>query len=180
VLVAALSTGNKIGLAVVAAVFITFALTSSFVASRRRPDFPGPNGLSVFVIASIALFAAMITAVVVLGVESEAKGAAESPATTTSSSGAGTVAVSETEFKIVVPSTKLTPGTYTFVVKNAGKLAHDLVFEGANVSGREGTPLIQPGGTAKVTVSLAKGDYTLYCSVDSHRQAGMVTKITVS
>ena len=178
-LVAALSTGNKIGLAVVAAVFIAFALTSSFVASRRRPDFPGPNGLSVFVIASIALFAAMITAVVVLGVESEAKGAAEAPATT-SSSAARTIAVSETEFKIVVPSTKLTPGKYTFVVKNAGKLGHDLVFEGSNVSGREGTPLIQPGGTAKVTVSLTKGDYTLYCSVDSHRQAGMVTKITVS
>jgi plastocyanin len=179
VLVAALSTGNKIGLAVVAAVFITFALTSSFVASRRRPDFPGPNGLSVFVIASIALFAAMITAVVVLGVESEAKGAAESPAATAPSA-EHTIAVSETEFKIAVPSTTLTPGKYTFVVKNAGKLAHDLVFEGPNVSGHEGTPLIQPAGTAKVTVSLTKGDYTLYCSVDGHRAAGMVTKITVS
>ena len=178
-LVAALSTGNKIGLAVVAAVFIAFALTSAFIAPRRRPDFPGPNGLSVFVIASIALFAAMITAVVVLGVESEAKGAAESPAATAPSA-AHTIAVSEAEFKIVVPSTKLTPGKYTFVVKNAGKLAHDLVFEGPNISGREGTPLIQAGGTAKVTVSLAKGDYTLYCSVDGHRAAGMVTKITVS
>jgi len=179
VLVAALSTGNKIGLAVVAAVFISFALTSSFVAPRRRPDFPGQNGLSVFVIASIALFAAMITAVAVLGVESEAKGAAESPAATTPTAG-HTIAVSETEFKIATLSTKLTPGNYTFVVKNAGKLAHDLVFEGPNVSGHEGTPLIQPGGTAKVTVSLTKGDYTLYCSVDGHRAAGMVTKITVS
>ena len=178
-LVAALSTGNKIGLAVVAAVFISFALTSAFVAPRRRPDFPGENGLSVFVIASIALFAAMITAVVVLGVESEAKGAAESPAATAPSAG-HTIAVSETEFKIVVPSTKLTAGKYTFDVKNAGKLAHDVVFEGPNVSGREGTPLIQPGATAKVTVSLAKGDYTLYCSVDGHRAAGMATKITVS
>jgi uncharacterized cupredoxin-like copper-binding protein len=179
VLVAALSTGNKIGLAVVAAIFIAFALTSSFVAPRRRPDFPGQNGLSVFVIASIALFAAMITAVEVFGVESEAKGAAEAPAETAPSA-ARTIAVSETEFKIAIASTTLTPGKYTFVVKNAGKLGHDLVFEGSNVSGREGTPLIQPGGTAKVTVSLAKGDYTLYCSVDSHRQAGMVTKITVS
>jgi uncharacterized cupredoxin-like copper-binding protein len=179
VLVAALSTGNKIGLAVVAAVFIAFALTSSFVAPRRRPDFPGQNGLSVFVIASIALFAAMVTAVVVLGVESEAKGAAESPAATAPSA-AHTIVVSETEFKIVVPTTKVTPGKYTFVVKNAGKLAHDLVLEGSNVSGREGTPLIQPGGTAKVTVSLTKGDYTLYCSVDGHRAAGMVTKLTVS
>ncbi len=178
-LVAALSTGNKIGLAVVGAIFIAFALTASFIAPRRRPDFPGPNGLSVFAIVSIALFAAMITAVEVFGVESEAKGAAEAPAATGSPAGR-TVDVSEAEFKIVLPSTKLAPGKYTFVVKNTGKLGHDLVFEGPNVSGREGTPVIQPGGTAKVTVSLAKGDYTLYCSVDSHRQAGMVTKITVS
>ena len=42
------------------------------------------------------------------------------------------------------------------------------------------TTLIPPGGSAKLTVSLAKGDYTLYCSVDSHRQAGMVTKLTVA
>ena len=178
-LVAALSTGNKIGLAVVGAIFVTFALTSSFLASRRRPDFPGPNGLSVFVIASVALFVAMITAVVVFGVESEAKGAAEAPAATGSPAG-HTIDVTETEFKIVLPSTKLSAGKYTFVVKNTGKLAHDAVFEGPNVSGREGTPLIQPGGTAKVAVTLAKGDYTLYCSVDSHRQAGMVAKITVS
>ena len=124
-------------------------------------------------IACIALFAAMITAVVVLGVESEAKGAAEAP-TTTASSAARTVAISETEFKITLPSTTLTLGKYTFVVKNAGGLAHDLVFEGPNVSGREGTPLIQPGGTAKVTVSLAKGRLQVYCSVDGHRAAGMV------
>jgi uncharacterized cupredoxin-like copper-binding protein len=179
VLVAALSTGNKIGLAVVGAIFIAFALTSAFLAPRRRPDFPGQNGLSVFVIASIALFAAMITSVVVFGVESEAKGAAEAPAATGSAAGS-TIDVTETEFKIVLTSTKLTAGKYTFVVMNTGKLAHDVVFEGPQVSGREGTPLIQPGGTAKVTVSLAKGDYTLYCSVDSHRQAGMVTKITVA
>jgi uncharacterized cupredoxin-like copper-binding protein len=179
VLVAALSTGNKIGLAVVGAIFIAFALTSAFLAPRRRADFPGPNGLSVFVIVSIALFAAMITAVVVFGVESEAKGAAEAPAAKGSSSGR-TIDVTETEFKIVLPSTKLTTGKYTFVVENSGKIGHDLVLEGPNVHGREGTPVIQPGGTAKVTVTLAKGDYTLYCSVDSHRQAGMHTKITVA
>ena len=175
-LVAALSTGNKIGLATVGAIFIAFALTSSFLASRRRPDFPGPNGMSVFVIVSIALFAAMITAVEVFGVESEAKGAAEAGA----APAAHTIDVTESEFKIVLPSANVAAGKYTFIVKNAGKIGHDLVFEGANVKGHEGTTLIPPGGSAKLTVSLAKGDYTLYCSVDSHRQAGMVTKLTVA
>lgn len=174
-LVAALSTGHKIGLGVTGLVFIAFALSSSFLAPRRRPDFPGPNGLSVFVIMSIALFAAMLTAVEVFGAESEAKAKAPAVAAPAGS----TIAVTEKEFQITVPSTTLAPGTYTFDVKNIGKLSHDLVFQGPNVSGKEGTPLIAPGGTGKVTVTLAKGDYTLYCSVAGHRQAGMVTKLTV-
>jgi multisubunit Na+/H+ antiporter MnhB subunit len=71
---AGLSTGHMVGLAVVAAVFISFALASSFLAPRRWPDFPGRQGLSVFVIACFVLFAAMLTAVEVFGVEkSESK-----------------------------------------------------------------------------------------------------------
>ncbi|HZC31351.1 MAG TPA: hypothetical protein VE261_07500 [Gaiellaceae bacterium] len=70
-LLAGLTTGNKIGLGVVAIVFISFALTSSFLAPRRRPAFPGKNGLSVFVLASVVLFASMVAAVVVFGVEAK-------------------------------------------------------------------------------------------------------------
>ena len=48
---AELTTGHEVALIVVAAVFIAFALSASFIAPRIKPDFPGPNGLSVFVIA---------------------------------------------------------------------------------------------------------------------------------
>jgi hypothetical protein len=58
-----ISTGHEIGLIVVAAVFIAFALASSFLVPRYKPDFPGPSGLSVFVIASVVLFALMVAAV---------------------------------------------------------------------------------------------------------------------
>lgn len=58
-----LSTGHEIGLIVVAAVFIAFALLASFVAPRYKPDFPGPNGIGPFVIASVVLFALMVAAV---------------------------------------------------------------------------------------------------------------------
>jgi uncharacterized cupredoxin-like copper-binding protein len=172
VLLAALSTGNKIGLAVVGGTFILFALSSSFIAPRRRPDFPGKNGLSVFVLASFVLFAAMVTSVIVFGVEkSEAKGA--EPA-------AGqTVPVSETEFKITVPAGKLAPGTVTFAVTNAGKIQHDLVVSGPGVKGTAKTRLINAGQSGKLTVTLAAGTYTLYCSVAGHRAAGMVTKLNV-
>jgi uncharacterized cupredoxin-like copper-binding protein len=163
-----LSTGHKIGLAVVALIFIAFALTSSFVVPRRRPDFPGKNGLSVFVIASVFLFAAMISAVVVFGRESEAKGAA---AQTT----AVTVKATEIEYKITLSTHKVHHGVVTFVVKNAGHIAHNLTIQGG-----KHTATIAPGKTAKLTVTLKKGSHTLYCSVPGHRQLGMVTKLTAS
>jgi Mg/Co/Ni transporter MgtE len=58
-----LPVGHEIGLIVVAAIFIAFALASSFLVPRFKPDYPGPAGMSVFVIVSIVLFALMIAAV---------------------------------------------------------------------------------------------------------------------
>jgi hypothetical protein len=63
VLASELSTSHEVGLIVVAAVFIAFALASSFLVPRYKPDFPGPTGLSVFAIASVVLFALMVLAV---------------------------------------------------------------------------------------------------------------------
>jgi plastocyanin len=177
VLLAALSTGNKIGLAVVGGTFILFALTSSFIAPRRWSDFPGRNGLSVFVLSSFVLFAAMVSAVIVFGVESEAKGAHEPAAAAASGH---PVAVSETEFKVALPAQKLSPGKVTFTVRNDGKIQHDLVISGPGVAGAAKTPLLSPGKAAKLTVTLAAGTYTLYCSVPGHRAAGMVAKLTVA
>lgn len=166
-LLAGLSTGHKIGLAVVAIVFIAFALASSFVVPRRRPDFPGKNGLSVFVIACLVLFAAMISAVEIFGAEGEAKGA--------SGAKGAIVQVQEKEFKIALSPRTVHAGTVTFVVKNVGKVAHNLTIQGGKA-----TPNISGGGSAKLTVTLKKGSYTLYCSVPGHRQLGMVAKLTVT
>ena len=58
-----LSTSHKVILIVVAAVFIAFALAASFLAPKKWPDFPGPNGLSVFVIGSILMFVLMVLAI---------------------------------------------------------------------------------------------------------------------
>ena len=55
--------GHEIGLIVVAAFFIAFALASSFLVPRYKPDFPGPSGMSVFVIASVVMFGLMVAAV---------------------------------------------------------------------------------------------------------------------
>jgi hypothetical protein len=63
VLASEIPVGHEIGLIIVAAIFIAFALVSSFVVPRYKPDFPGPTGLSTFVIVSVVMFGLMVAAV---------------------------------------------------------------------------------------------------------------------
>jgi mono/diheme cytochrome c family protein len=65
-----LTSGQKLGLVVVAGVFIGFALLSAFVLPRRDPNFPG-RGLRWFVVVSVLLLVSMLTAMVVLAREEE-------------------------------------------------------------------------------------------------------------
>ncbi len=65
-----ITTGGKIGLGLVALVFIGFALAVSFLLPRRDPDFPGDR-LRGFVWITVLLFVAMMTAVVVFAREAE-------------------------------------------------------------------------------------------------------------
>ena len=88
--VAGLSTGNQIGLAVVGVAFILFALVCSFVLPARMPNFPGKH-VNLFVGVCVLFFVAMISAVLIFGVEKKEAKAAETPpastaATTTSAS----------------------------------------------------------------------------------------------
>lgn len=78
-LVAALTSGQKIGIACVGGAFILFALVCSFVIPRRTPNFPGKH-IGWFVVVCIALMVAMLSAVIVFGSEKEEPaGAAETP-----------------------------------------------------------------------------------------------------
>jgi mono/diheme cytochrome c family protein len=95
--VAALSTGHKIGLATVGGLFILFALVSSFVLPRRNPNFPG-RSVGWYSALAVLFLVAMISAVLVFGKEkpeAEAAGGAETtaetstPAATTTSGGGG-------------------------------------------------------------------------------------------
>jgi uncharacterized cupredoxin-like copper-binding protein len=169
----ALSTGHKIGLAGVAAVFIVFALASSFLLPRYRPQYPAGR-LGTFILVSLALFVAMLVAVEIFARESEEKAAAEG-----GGGGAQTIAVKESEFKIELPSTKLKAGSYAFELSNDGNVPHDLTIEGPQVS-KAKTPEIDGGRHATLKVKLAPGTYDFYCSVPGHKQAGMDVKVTVS
>jgi lipopolysaccharide export LptBFGC system permease protein LptF len=77
----ALSTGHEIGLGVTALIFILFALASSFVFPRFRPDYPG-HGLLAFIVVAFVFFFGMLTAVEVFGAESKHGEAAAAETTT--------------------------------------------------------------------------------------------------
>jgi mono/diheme cytochrome c family protein len=82
----ALATGNKVGIAVVAGVFVAFALASSFLLPAFRPQFPGRR-VGLFVGVTVLLTAGMLATIIVLAVEPsearEAEGPTTPPATTT-------------------------------------------------------------------------------------------------
>jgi uncharacterized cupredoxin-like copper-binding protein len=110
------------------------------------------------------------------------------PATTTvPSTSAGTTAsapgtamtVTESEFTITLPSKNLSAGTYTFKVTNNGKFAHNLTVDGAGVQDKA-TPTLAPGSTGDLTVTLQKGSYEFYCSVDNHKDTGMDLTVRVT
>lgn len=163
----ALSSSHKLGLALVAAVVVGFSLTVSLLVPRRWPQFPGRRGLPAFVVVSVLLFVAMISAVLVFGRESKSATAEGKK-----------VAVAEVEYKIELPKTSFAPGTYTFIATNKGSVVHNLNVKGAGST--EATQDIQPGSNSTVTVELKTGSYDLYCSIPGHRENGMEQKITVS
>jgi uncharacterized cupredoxin-like copper-binding protein len=204
VLIAALSTGNKVGLGLVGLAFVVFALISAFLLPAIRPDYPGRRGLPAFLTLSVTLFVGMMFAVFFFGREPSESHAAEgskaeptttatqtttpsttttapstTESTTTAPAAPKSVPVTEIEFKIELPSTTLSPGTYAFDLTNKGQVGHDLVFNGPGVD-NEKTPVIDPGKTAKLTVDLESGTYDVYCSVPGHKQAGMDVKVKVS
>ena len=72
-----LTESQKLGLAIVAAIYIGFALLSSFVLPRRNADYPTRRGLPVFVAATTVLFVAMMSAMFFLAREDEEEGGRE-------------------------------------------------------------------------------------------------------
>ena len=178
-LVAALSTGHKLGLGLMGLAFIVFALSSSFLFPRFSPNFPGGR-LRVFLVVTFAFFIAMLAAVEVFGKESEeAKGGekkAEQPLG--KSSPELRVNVTEVDFKIKLGSQSFKPGAYTFEIHNTGKSPHNLAIVGPGEKAQ--SPTINPGQSTTLKANLKKATYDFFCAVPGHKQLGMDVKVKVS
>jgi uncharacterized cupredoxin-like copper-binding protein len=88
------------------------------------------------------------------------------------------VTVRMTDFHLTLAPQNFTPGTYTFIAVNAGQTEHAIEIAGPDVPGQR-TPIVQPGQSARLTVTLQPGSYEMYCPVDGHKGEGMDTYFSV-
>jgi plastocyanin len=83
------------------------------------------------------------------------------------------------EWQVDLSQGTIAAGPATFTITNAGSIPHAFEVEGQGIE--QETPLIQPGATATLTVTLMPGTYDVYCPVgeDSHKKLGMETHLKV-
>ena len=89
------------------------------------------------------------------------------------------------EYRIVPQNIEIKAGRMKFVVRNAGRLTHNLVIQVPE--GPDGKPApidrvatMQPGQTAKpIKVTLAPGEYRLACTIANHDDLGQFGTLKV-
>jgi uncharacterized cupredoxin-like copper-binding protein len=174
VLLPALTSDAKVGLALTAAVFVAFSLIVALVIPRSRPDFPGKR-LPAFLVVSVLLFVAMVSAVLIFGGKTKAETEAAREK----------IAVGESDYTIELPKKavlpgqyKVSPGLYTLEVTNYGQIPHNLTVRGPG--GTKGTRDIPPGESASLVIDFRHGSYVLYSSLPGQQQQGVTATVNVS
>jgi plastocyanin len=69
------------------------------------------------------------------------------------------------------------PGALQITSDNESTVPHNIALEGGGVD--EVGEVVQQGGVSTIDVDVEAGDYTFYCSVAGHREAGMEGTLTV-
>ena len=70
------------------------------------------------------------------------------------------------------------PGRLEMNSPNESSVPHNIALEGSGVD--ELGPVVQNGGVSTINVEVQAGEYTFYCSVTGHREAGMEGTLTVT
>jgi hypothetical protein len=87
------------------------------------------------------------------------------------------VTVTEKEYSIKLSVRKVPVGVVRFVIHNQGAYSHALAVKVGTATKR--TPLIKPGQSATLTVTLKKGKTVLWCPVPGDAARGMKTTLAV-
>lgn len=93
------------------------------------------------------------------------------------------------EYRIVPQDIVVKPGRMKFVVRNAGRLTHNLVIQitpktpdakPVQLTPTSRTATMQPGQTAEpIKLTLAPGKYRLVCTIANHDDLGQFGTLTV-
>jgi plastocyanin len=139
--------------------------------SSMEPGTPASGVLLSCDISDAAVASALEAAAAMAGGGGEATPEAQAAAATTE------FAVEAIDIAYDVKSLEIPANTdVTITITNNGVAVHDFNIEGTDIA----SGFINGGGsTATVTVNLAPGEYTFFCSVPGHRAAGMVGTLTV-
>jgi plastocyanin len=104
---------------------------------------------------------------------------ASTPTSTAAFPPGSTVTVGEVEYKLEMPTTSFTAGSYTFDAVNKGKIPHALEITGpGNFEMKTG--LLVPGQTAELSATLQPGQYDFFCPIPGHKALGMNQEVTVT
>lgn len=97
-------------------------------------------------------------------------GAAVAGVAAHASADAKTVDVTVREYHIALSATQAA-GATTLVIRNVGKLSHQIEIKGPGVTKR--TRMLKPGAKATLHVTLRAGRYAVWCTVPGHAALGM-------
>jgi len=174
---------------------VASALGVAFLGLRIE-DFPGTRLVLAGVIAYFACLVAATTTFAVLNAadeqhkreasQAEATTAASTstttttPATTTAAGAASTLKLAADPSTIAYDTKLLSAkaGNVTIDFDNPSPLTHDVCIEDPS-GGEVGCSDTIMQSSTSLSEDLKPGKYTFYCSVDSHRQAGMEGTLTV-
>lgn len=153
-------------------------VTASSPATVAAPEKKGTTFESLAVAGFVFGIFAMVVAVFAVGLAARAVsesggGGGGGGAAASSGPAPSTLDMDLGDFFLDPDATEIAVGG-TISLNNVGGVGHDLVIEGA------ASELVDPGATGELVVDgVDPGDYTMYCSVPGHREAGMEGTVTV-
>jgi uncharacterized cupredoxin-like copper-binding protein len=160
--------GDYLGL-----VFLVTLLIGAIGIIRLRRGQGGTGLLHLTMVSGLVLVLGFVVAVWAMTGKPGQPNAAAAPAPGQTATVAATVNVVATEFKFTLSRPTVPHGTIVFNVANKGKIAHDFSIDGKT------TPLIAPGKSATLSVTLSSGSLPYVCTVPGHAAAGMKGSLTV-
>ena len=147
--------------------------------------------------ASVPVLALLLLALAGCGSSSNSSNSSSTPAAATTPAASSTTSISkaaagaagavqrlslaanpEGQLKYSTTSLSAKAGVVSINFTNMAPLSHNVTLESPSGAVVGATPTFQ-GGIRTLTLSLAPGTYTFYCSVPGHRMAGMEGKLTV-